>query len=105
MQLLDATEQTFREGGFRPPALADVAEATGASEERAKWALALLTERGAVVEAAPGLFFHAEAVAHARQLLESHIRRGGPPGEREVQVPARHDAEVRHRVDSSTAWA
>ena len=76
-ELLDATERTLREGGFHPPALAAVAEATGASEERAEWALALLTERGAVVEVAPGLFFHAEAVAHARQLLESHIRREG----------------------------
>ena len=82
-ELLDATEQTFREGLHRP-ALADVAEATGASEERAEWALTLLTERGAVVEAAPGLFFHAEAVAHAPAVRSSPTSGGeGRLGERE----------------------
>ena len=69
-------ESLFRDGGLSVPAEADVLAASGLDTRRARSILQLLIKQGSLIRVSPELIYHADAVAHLRELLESH--RGEP---------------------------
>ena len=76
-ELLEAVESLFRDQPFSPPSIEQAAEAAAASVEQASDIVKVLLEHGRLVQVNKGLFFHSQAVAQARQLIESHIRKEG----------------------------
>lgn len=75
--LLERVEAQYRRAPFKPPAVADVARTVGEPEPRIAEAVRVLVAHEALVEVAPGLHFHAQAVEHARQKLTEHIQTRG----------------------------
>jgi len=76
-KLLEAVESLFREQPFSPPSIEQAAEAAAASVEQAENIIKVLLEHGRLVQVNKSLFFHSQAIARARQLIESHIREEG----------------------------
>ncbi|NLW50221.1 MAG: selenocysteine-specific translation elongation factor [Candidatus Brocadiaceae bacterium] len=74
--LLDRIETAFRDAGFYPPEADDMAAQAGTSPQKASWALQTLVDHGILVPVEK-LFFHRDAVARARGILESYLRDEG----------------------------
>jgi selenocysteine-specific elongation factor len=74
---MDKVEQLFRERPFNPPAPEEVAAEAGLPAARAAKAVRVLTETRRLVQVAPGMLFHQEAIDRARQLLTDFIRKEG----------------------------
>jgi selenocysteine-specific elongation factor len=77
LDAMELMEGLFRERGFSPPNLAEVAAAARLSEEEALRVQRLLLEHQRLVQVSPDLVFHADAVTRARDLVIEHIRREG----------------------------
>ncbi len=76
-QLASEVESRLRHQPFHPPGLEELAAATGASAEAVRRVLAILGEHQRAVAVAEGLWFHADAVARAREILIEYLRREG----------------------------
>jgi selenocysteine-specific elongation factor len=71
---IEKVERMFLEHPFAPPSPDEAAAAAGA---RGAKAVRLLTEERRLVQVAPGLLFHADAIARARQIMSDFIRQEG----------------------------
>jgi selenocysteine-specific elongation factor len=74
---IEKVERLFLDQAFSPPSPDEVAAAAGLPASRAAKAVRLLTEERKLVAVAPGLLFHAEAIARARQILTDFIHKEG----------------------------
>jgi len=74
---MDALEQLFRARPFSPPSPEDAAAEARLPAARAAKALRMLTEGRRLVQVAPGIYFHQEAVDRARQILTDYIHKEG----------------------------
>ena len=74
---MDKIEKLFRERPFSPPSPEEAAAEAHLPAARAAKAVRVLTETRRLVQVAPGIFFHQEAVDRARQLLTDFIRKEG----------------------------
>jgi selenocysteine-specific elongation factor len=74
---MDKVEQLFRERPFNPPAPEEVAADARLPPPRAAKAVRVLTETRRLVQVAPGMLFHQEAIDRARQILTDFIRKEG----------------------------
>jgi len=72
---MDKIESLFLSGGFSPPAPADAI--AGLPEATATKALRLLVEEQRLIQVAPDMLFHRDAVEKARTLLVEFIRKEG----------------------------
>ena len=93
-RLAEAIEGLFRQAPFHPPSAEEVAAKTGADARTVGKLLRILQEHQRLVPVGENLLCHREAVDRAGD------PRGVPPqgrqaGERQVQVPAGHDPQVR----------
>ena len=68
-QLLRQLETRIMEAGLAPPSVTDIVAATHAGAPDVKLALSLLEENGAAVKVKPDLYFSAEAISRARQIV------------------------------------
>ncbi len=75
--LIDRVEGHYRRAAFKPPAQADVARAADEPESRVAEAVRVLLAHETLVEVAPGMHFHAQAVELARRKLTEHIQAEG----------------------------
>ena len=73
----EKVEALFRARHFNPPSLEEVAAETGLSPSRADAIIRLLIENQRLVVVEKGLFFHAEAVAKACEILQGFIQKEG----------------------------
>jgi selenocysteine-specific elongation factor len=80
---------------FSPPALDELKTETGLSSEDTRELLDALVEAQAVVKVAEGMYFHAAAIARARELVLQHFR-----AEPELSLAA-----FRTYIDSSRKYA
>jgi selenocysteine-specific elongation factor len=76
-RLLDTMEALFREKGFCPPSLEEVARQTGVAPDKVKKMLDILCQHERLVQVEPGFLFHREAVDRARDILIAHLRKEG----------------------------
>jgi len=76
-QAMDRVEALFRERPFNPPSAAEAAAGAKTSEQEAARLVRLLLEHQRLVQVAPDLLFHAEAVERARTLVVDFIRKEG----------------------------
>jgi selenocysteine-specific elongation factor len=74
---LEKVERAFLDRAFNPPGPDEAAEAAGVPPARAAKAVRLLTEQQKLVAVAPGLLFHRDAIAQARQIITDFIRKEG----------------------------
>jgi len=74
---IDAIERAFLGRPFSPPDAAGAAAAAKVSADRAAKAVRLLVEQQRLVEIAPDLLMHRDAIARARQMLTDYIRKEG----------------------------
>ncbi len=74
---IDKVERAFLDQPFNPPAPEEVATVAGVPADRAAKAVRLLTEQQRLVQVAPGILMHRDAIARARQLLTDYIRKEG----------------------------
>jgi selenocysteine-specific elongation factor len=76
-RLVDAVEGLFRRRPFSPPDADELARELRAEAKKVERTLRILIEHGRLVRLAEGLFFHADAVERARQILTDFIRKEG----------------------------
>jgi selenocysteine-specific elongation factor len=76
-KLLDAVEALFREKGFHPPGLDEVAQQMGVPANRIEKLVGLLREHERLVQVDVAVVFHREAVDRARELLAAHFTKEG----------------------------
>lgn len=76
-QLAAEVERCLLAQPFHPPGPEELAAATGASADAVRRALAILVEHERAVAVAEGLWFHADAVSGARQILIEYLRKEG----------------------------
>ena len=76
-QLLHNVESAFQSQPFNPPDPAEVAGRTRATPAQVQRVLRILIEQQRLVRIDQDLYFHAEAVAAARERLISYIRENG----------------------------
>lgn len=62
-------EDRFRAGGYQPPAAEEAIAAAGMAPKDGREAMNLLLQKGILVRAGEGIFFHREAVERAKELL------------------------------------
>jgi len=74
---MDALEWLFRRQDLSPPSAAEAAEAAGLPEGRAAKALRLLVDEQRLIQVAPDLVFHREAVGRALEILVEFLRKEG----------------------------
>jgi len=74
---MEKVERLFRARPFSPPSPEEVAAEARLPAARVAKVLRMLTEGRRLVQVAPGMFFHQEAVDRARQLLTDFIRKEG----------------------------
>ena len=74
---MDKVEALFRDRPFNPPPPNEVAQGAGLSADQAAKVLRLLVEQQRLVQVAPDILFHREAVDRARQILVDYIRKEG----------------------------
>jgi selenocysteine-specific elongation factor len=74
---IEQVERAFLDRAFNPPTPEEVAAVTGLAPARAAKAVRLLTEQGKLVPVPPGLLFHRDAIARARQVITDYIRKEG----------------------------
>jgi len=73
-QLLDKIESMFKGRPFDPPGLQEVADKTRASLPQVQRVVRILIEQQRLVRVEQDLYFHAEAVATARERLIAYIK-------------------------------
>jgi selenocysteine-specific elongation factor len=76
-QAMERVEALFRERLFSPPGTAEVAAAARISDAEAARIVRLLLEHQRLVQVAPDILFHAEAVERARAIVVEFIRKEG----------------------------
>ncbi|MHB1411785.1 MAG: selenocysteine-specific translation elongation factor [Thermoleophilia bacterium] len=76
-QLLREFETRIADAGLAPPSVTDMVADTRAGTQDAKLALGLLEEKGAVVKVKPDLYFSAEAISRARQIVTDGCQDSG----------------------------
>ena len=76
-EAMERVEALFRERPFSPPSPAEVAAGARLSDREAARLVRLLLEHQRLVQVAPDLLFHAEAVDRARTLVVDVIRKEG----------------------------
>jgi selenocysteine-specific elongation factor len=76
-QLLQNVESLFRSHPFDPPGPQEIADQMQVAPPQVQRALRILTEQQRLVRVDQDLFFHAEAVAAAREKLVSYIQQNG----------------------------
>jgi len=74
---MDKVEALFRARAFNPPDPAEAAAAAGLPPARAAKAVRVLMENRRLLEVAPGMLFHQEAIDRARAILTDYIRKEG----------------------------
>jgi selenocysteine-specific elongation factor len=74
---MDKLEKLFRERPFSPPSPAEAAAEARLPAARAAKALRVLTETRRLVQVAPEMYFHQEAIDRARQILTDFIHKEG----------------------------
>jgi selenocysteine-specific elongation factor len=74
---MEKVEQLYRDRPFSPPQPDQVAVEAGLPPARAAKAVRVLTESRRLVQVAPGVLFHQEAIDRARALLTDFIRKEG----------------------------
>ena len=74
---IERVERLFKQRAFAPPEPDEVAAAAEVSADRAAKAVRMLMEEKRLVEVAPGMLFHAEAIARAREIITDFIRKEG----------------------------
>jgi selenocysteine-specific elongation factor len=72
-KLLEAVEAAFRQGGFQPPGVEEIAKQTNASLIKLQKILKLLREHDRLVQVEEGLLFHREAIDRACEILREHF--------------------------------
>jgi len=75
--LLASVESLFQARLFSTPTVEELIEEIRSGREATVKALNMLVEHGRLVRVAEKLYFHSDAVEHARELLASHIKREG----------------------------
>ena len=70
-------ESVYENAGYAPPGVADIARRFDVREERARRVCSFLAHAGKLVEAAPGMFFHAGHVESAREFVVGELREKG----------------------------
>ncbi len=70
-------EEALLDTPFRPPGPDELVEATGLDSPAVREGVRRLLERERLVEVAPGLLFHRDAIAQAREKLVDYLRREG----------------------------
>jgi selenocysteine-specific elongation factor len=76
-KLLSDVESLYKSRCFNPPTRQEVIEQTGVLHEKLEKALRMLIEQERLVRVENDLFFHAEAIEKARQILVSFISKEG----------------------------
>jgi selenocysteine-specific elongation factor len=76
-QAMDRVEALFRERLFSPPGTAEAAAGARISDPEAARIVRLLLEHQRLVQVAPDILFHAEAVERARAIVVDFIRKEG----------------------------
>ncbi len=76
-KLLQAVESLFRSRLFNPPSRAEIAKHTKADAEKVERILRIMLEQERLIRVENDLFFHAEAVEQAREILVSFISTEG----------------------------
>jgi selenocysteine-specific elongation factor len=75
--LLDKIERLFRDQAFHPPSFDEIVKNTGGMRDKIEKIIKILREHGRLVEVEKGVFFHADAVSRARELLIAHLQKEG----------------------------
>jgi selenocysteine-specific elongation factor len=76
-QAMERVEALFRERLFSPPGTAEAAAGARISDPEAARIVRLLLEHQRLVQVAPDILFHAEAVERARAIVVDFIRKEG----------------------------
>jgi selenocysteine-specific elongation factor len=76
-EAMDSLDAIFRARPFDPPSPAEAVAAAGLAEAQATKALRLLVEQQRLVQVAPDMLFHREAVDRAKELLTAFIKKEG----------------------------
>lgn len=76
-RLLSGIESLFKERPFNPPRFEEVLEHTNAGADEVRKAMRILQEQEQLVRVEGDMFFHAEAVRRAREILTSFIQKEG----------------------------
>lgn len=76
-ELLGCLEELFKKRPFDPPGMQEIVDATRKTQPEVERAVRLLVEQQRLVRVDRKLYFHAEAVATARERLVAHIRENG----------------------------
>jgi selenocysteine-specific elongation factor len=76
-RLLDGVEALFRDQAFRPPGAEEVSQQTGIDPKKVEKLLGLLREHERLIQVAPGMMFHCEAIAQAQKRLAEHFHKEG----------------------------
>lgn len=76
-QLLQNIETMFKSHPFDPPAMQEVADKVRITQQQLQRAIRILNEQQRLVRVEQDLYFHAEAVAAAREKLVAYIKENG----------------------------
>lgn len=76
-QLLQNVETMFKSHPFDPPAMQEVADKVRITQQQLQRAIRILSEQQRLVRVEQDLYFHAEAVAAAREKLVAYIKEKG----------------------------
>jgi selenocysteine-specific elongation factor len=76
-KLLESIDSLFKGRRFNPPQRQEIIEYTHAPTEQVEKILRILIEQGRIVQAEKDLFFHSDAVEHARRILVAFINKEG----------------------------
>ena len=74
---IERVEQLFKQRAFAPPEADEVAAAAEVTPDRAAKAVRMLMEERRIVEVAPGMLFHADAIARVREIITDFIKKEG----------------------------
>ncbi len=76
-QLLAAIERALSEGGFRPPDLAELADAVGLGEDETRQLAQVLVDRDRAINLEGKIYFHLDAVRRGADLLRDELSKSG----------------------------
>ena len=71
---VEKIERLFRDAGFKPPGIEEVAKTLRADRRKVDKLVKILREHKRLVRVEGGILFHADAVAKAREILVDHFR-------------------------------
>jgi selenocysteine-specific elongation factor len=94
-KLLDAVEALYRNQGFQPPSLEEVAKQTSAPPAKLQKILKILREHGKLVQVEEGILFHRDAIDLACEKLREHFR----------QEPRLESVQFKYLLDTSRKFA